>query len=62
MLSYHLAWMSRGFSLRPDGLAIGQDLAVTREQYGVEEEGAEHAAQLLPLLIFQICTGLEPAW
>ena len=62
MLSYHLAWMSRGFSLRPDGLAIGQVLAVTREQYGVEEEGAEHAAHLLPLLIFQICTGLEPAW
>ena len=54
--------MSRGFSLRPDGLAIGQDLAVTREQYGVEEEGAEHAAQLLPLLMSHICTGLEPAW
>ena len=54
--------MSRGFSLRPDGLAIGQVLAVTREQYGVEEEGAEHAAHLLPLLIFQICTGQEPAW
>ena len=53
--------MSRGFSLRPDGLAIGQVLAVTREQYGVEEEGAEHAAQLLPLLMSHICTGLEPA-
>ena len=45
------AWMSRGFSLRP-GFAVGQVLAVTREQYvvTVEEEGAEHAAQLLPLL------------
>ena len=57
------AWMSRGFSLRPDRLAVGQVLAVTREQYvvTVEEEGAEHAAQLLPLLRCPTFAHL-PAW
>ena len=58
------AWMSRGFSLRP-GFAVGQVLAVTREQYvvTVEEEGAEHAAQLLPLLRCPTFAHLlEPAW
>ena len=57
------AWMSRGFSLIPDGLAVGQVLAVTREQYvvTVEEEGAEHATQLLPLLRCPTFAHL-PAW
>ena len=55
--------MSCGFSLIPDGLAVGQVLAVTREQYvvTVEEEGAEHAAQLLPLLRCPTFAHL-PAW
>jgi len=44
-------------------LAVGQVLAVTREQYvvTVEEEGAEHAAQLLPLLRCPTFAHL-PAW